>query len=70
MVCKLVILVLNLCAPPIFGQESADKGEQREFVIANFKTESGVILPEARIVYGTFGHLNAAGNNAVLLPSH
>ena len=44
--------------------------ERREFVIANFKTESGVILPEARIVYGTFGHLNAAGNNAVLLPSH
>jgi homoserine O-acetyltransferase/O-succinyltransferase len=43
---------------------------QHEFVIRNFKTESGVVLPEARIVYGTYGQLNAAGDNAVLLPSH
>jgi homoserine O-acetyltransferase len=45
-------------------------GEQHEFVIANFKTESGVVLPQARVVYGTYGHLNAAKDNAVLLPSH
>ncbi len=43
---------------------------QHEFVIENFKTESGVVLPKARVVYGTYGHLNAAGDNAVLLPSH
>lgn len=43
---------------------------QHEFVIRNFKTEHGVVLPEARIVYGTYGKLNAAGDNAVLLPSH
>ena len=43
---------------------------QHEFRIAHFKSESGVELPEARIVYGTYGHLNAAGDNAVLLPSH
>jgi hypothetical protein len=41
-----------------------------EFVIANFKTESGVTLPQARVIYGTYGHLNAAKDNAVLLPSH
>ena len=28
------------------------------------------MLPEARVVYGTYGQLNAAGDNAVLLPSH
>ncbi len=44
--------------------------DRHEFVIANFKTESGVVLPEARIVYGTYGHLNAAKDNLVLLPSH
>ncbi len=44
--------------------------EQHEFVIRNFKTESGAVLPEARIVYGTYGKLNAARDNAVLLPSH
>jgi homoserine O-acetyltransferase/O-succinyltransferase len=46
------------------------KPTQHEFIIRNFKTESGVVLPEAHIVYGTYGHLNAAGDNAVLLPSH
>jgi len=46
------------------------KPTQHEFIIKNFKTESGVVLPEAHIVYGTYGHLNAAGDNAVLLPSH
>ena len=50
--------------------EKAPPSEKHEFVIANFKTESGVTLPQARIVYGTYGHLNAARDNAVLLPSH
>jgi homoserine O-acetyltransferase len=44
--------------------------EPHEFTIKNFKTESGAVLPEAKIVYGTYGKLNAAGDNAVLLPSH
>jgi homoserine O-acetyltransferase/O-succinyltransferase len=43
---------------------------QHEFVIRNFKTESGVELPEAHLVYGTYGRLNAARDNVVLLPSH
>src|ERR1700720_1781081 len=43
---------------------------RHEFVIRNFKTESGVVLPEARVVYGTYGNLNAAHDNAILLPSH
>lgn len=48
----------------------APASERHEFVISNFKTESGVTLPQARIVYGTYGHLNAAKDNVVLLPSH
>ena len=44
--------------------------ERREFVIRDFRTESSVVLPEARIVYSTLGTLNAAGDNAILLPSH
>lgn len=47
-----------------------EKPAVHEFVIANFHTESGVTLPQARIVYGTYGHLNAARDNVVLLPSH
>jgi homoserine O-acetyltransferase/O-succinyltransferase len=51
-------------------ESKADKGERHEFVIANFKTESGVVLPQARVVYGTYGKLDAAKDNVVLLPSH
>ena len=58
-----------LGATAALGQETKEP-IQHEFIIRNFKTESGAELPEARIVYGTYGHLNAAGDNAVLLPSH
>jgi homoserine O-acetyltransferase len=43
---------------------------QHEFVMQSFTTEGKTALPNARIVYGTYGTLNAAGDNAVLLPSH
>src|SRR5262249_61133352 len=63
-----------LLSDPLRAQEApnpnAPPSEQHEFVIANFKTESGVTLPQARVVYGTYGHLNAARDNVVLLPSH
>ncbi|HYW50702.1 MAG TPA: alpha/beta fold hydrolase [Gemmatimonadaceae bacterium] len=47
-----------------------DRAEHRAFTLTNFRTESGVTLPSATIVYGTYGHLNAARDNVVLLPSH
>jgi homoserine O-acetyltransferase len=43
---------------------------QHTFIIRNFRTEGGATLPEAKVVYGTYGHLNAARDNAILLPSH
>lgn len=52
-----------------FAQSPAPDG-RTEFVIDNFRTEGGVTLPKARVVYGTYGHLNAARDNAILLPSH
>jgi homoserine O-acetyltransferase/O-succinyltransferase len=52
------------------AKDTAEKPDIHEFVITNFKTESGVTLPQARVVYGTYGHLNAARDNVVLLPSH
>ncbi len=52
------------------ADSKAGKAERHEFVIANFRTESGITLPQARVVYGTYGHLNAAKDNVVLLPSH
>ena len=43
---------------------------RHELEIRAFRTEGGIVLPEARLVYGTYGTLDAAGDNAVLLPSH
>ena len=48
----------------------ADDPVRHEYVLDNFKTESGTVLPKARVVYGTYGRLNAAHDNAILLPSH
>ena len=56
---------------PLSAQaQRADYAEHHEFAIQNFTTESGVVLPTAVVVYGTYGHLDAARDNAVLLPSH
>jgi homoserine O-acetyltransferase/O-succinyltransferase len=69
---KKLILLLLICTT-LFAQNppaKPDTGEQHEFVISNFHTESGVVLPKARIEYGTYGHLNAARDNVILLPSH
>ena len=43
---------------------------QQEYIIQNFPTASGDTLPSARIVFGTYGRLNVAADNAILLPSH
>ena len=50
--------------------ESVQAGTRHEYSIKNFKTESGVLLPKATIVYGTYGKLNALHDNVILLPSH
>jgi homoserine O-acetyltransferase/O-succinyltransferase len=57
-------------AQPTPAPQAPHAAEHHEFAIDNFRTESGVTLPKARIVYGTYGHLNAARDNVVLLPSH
>lgn len=62
--------ILSLLMVGFTLQAQAEEPVKHEYVIHNFKTESGVVLPEAHIVYGTYGKLNAAGDNAILLPSH
>ena len=75
MVKKLLLFLTLACfgISSLRAQKSDEplfKPEPHEFIIHSFRTESGVTLPEAKIVHGTYGHLNAAGDNAVLLPSH
>jgi homoserine O-acetyltransferase len=67
---SLAIAFAVLFASTTANAQRVDRAEHHEFTIDNFKTESGTVLPKATVVYGTYGHLNAAHDNAVLLPSH
>ena len=42
---------------------------RRYFTLGDFRLESGVVLPSARLAYATWGALNAARDNAILIPS-
>src|SRR5262245_54235776 len=42
---------------------------RREFALGDFRLESGVVLPRAKLAYATFGAKNAQGSNIVLVPS-
>ena len=63
-------VLLGLAAGPARAQNNPDRAKVHTFVLPNFRTESGATLPQARVVYGTYGRLNAARDNAILLPSH
>jgi homoserine O-acetyltransferase len=66
----LTLLTLGMLVATAAATQQTDNADHHEFVIDNFRTESGVTLPKARVVYATYGRLNAARDNAVLLPSH
>jgi homoserine O-acetyltransferase/O-succinyltransferase len=66
----LTLFLLGSSAALAQAKSEQLKPIQHEFSIQNFRTDTGRVLPLARIVYGTYGRLNAAGDNAVLLPSH
>ncbi|MEP6780586.1 MAG: alpha/beta fold hydrolase [Gemmatimonadaceae bacterium] len=64
-------ILLFAVASTLHAQSArVDHAEHHEFTITDFKTESGAVLPKAIVVYGTYGHLNAAHDNVILLPSH
>src|SRR5689334_10373833 len=63
-------LFLLLALPAGSFAQRKDVAVVHDYVIKAFRTENGVVLPEAHVVYGTYGHLNAAHDNVVLLPSH
>ncbi len=66
-----MFLALLPCLAPAWGQKpEALLSTRHEYVLHNFKTESGAVLPQVTVVYGTYGTLDAAKDNVVLLPSH
>jgi homoserine O-acetyltransferase len=63
-------VMLILMAGAARAETKAADPLQHDFNLTNFPTESKIALPQAHIVYGTYGTLNPARDNAVLLPSH
>jgi homoserine O-acetyltransferase len=60
---SLAVVAALMTAAPVEAQVHT-------FSVDTFALESGVKLPNATIVYATYGHLDAAHDNAVLVPSH
>jgi homoserine O-acetyltransferase len=48
---------------------SSPDPHRREFLLGDFTLENGVVLPDAKVAYATFGSMNAERSNVILLPS-
>ena len=44
-------------------------GNHQSFELPDFRLQDGIVLPTARVVYQTYGRLNAARDNAILYPT-
>ena len=62
---KHIFLLFFLTFSSIFYSE----GEHKIFNLGDFLLESGVVLPEAKLSYVTYGKLNEEKNNLIVLPS-
>ena len=60
--CTGVVLSAQTPAPP--------DPNRRLLALKEFRLESGMVLPVAQVAYAAFGVLNAARDNAVLVPSY
>jgi len=69
-VCTILLVWVVAGQTASSGKAGDAELKEHEFLIKNFPTESGSVLPEAHLVYGTTGTLNAARNNAILLPGY
>jgi len=59
-----------LCSHALLVRAQAPPDPHRRFhALGDFRLENGVLLPNAKIAYATFGTLNPERNNAILLPS-
>ena len=67
-----VLLALTTLIIALAGSvpAAAADGDRHMFTIDNFKLEDGTVLPKAIVMYGTYGKLNKAKDNVILLPSH
>jgi homoserine O-acetyltransferase len=70
----LPIVLAVACVTPLPAQQPAapppDYASHHVFTLDRFTFESGATVPNVKVVYGTYGRLNAKHDNVILLPSH
>ena len=69
-VCTILLVWVVVGQTAATGKAEDAEPKKHEFLIKQFQTESGSVVPAAHVVYGTIGRLNAAGDNAILLPGY
>ena len=69
---RLRLLGVALLAPALAAgqQPPPDYASHHVFTLAQFTFENGTTVPNVKVVYGTYGRLNARKDNVILLPSH
>jgi homoserine O-acetyltransferase/O-succinyltransferase len=63
-------LVFPVSIPAQRRPPAVDGAAHHVFTLDQFRFESGPTVPNVTITYGTYGRLNPARDNAILLPSH
>lgn len=66
-------LLLATLTSSVVAQDATpapDHAAHHVFTMDRFTFESGPTVPAIKVVYGTYGRLNAAKDNVILLPSH
>lgn len=62
--------LLNDRRPLKVAQNTIVPNHDSEYVISSFRTEEGLVLPQATIRYSTYGTLNGDGSNVILVPAY
>jgi homoserine O-acetyltransferase len=68
----LPVLSLAVLLAPMSAraQDTTDHAAHHVYELGAYAVESGATIPQTRLVYATYGHLDARHDNAILLPSH
>ncbi len=68
---RLTTALFLVALPRTLGAQAApaDHATHHMFVLPSFTFEDGTTLPQTKVSYGTYGHLNAKKDNVILLPS-
>src|SRR5262245_63064155 len=64
-----IVRLAAACVLAVASTAYAQQGTVQRFALGRFTFESGVSIDDAHVAYVTWGALNAAKDNAILLPS-